>query len=166
MDDKIERIVDAAVFSATHHEGQKRKYTGEDYFYHPLRVSAIVGKRSSVDTIIAALLHDVVEDCDITLEEIEKNFGDEVANIVKYCTKIAVEGNRKERKKIDHEFWASGPAEAQTIKVADMIDNLPSTKEYDPEFYKVLREEKLELLNMLTKADPILIETAREILES
>lgn len=76
-------ITKALLFARKAHEGQKRKITGEDYINHPIRVAEIytqVKESKHIDQICAAILiHDVVEDCEITIEEIEREFGPFVA---------------------------------------------------------------------------------------
>ena len=70
------------------HFGQKRK-SGEDYIIHPLNVAYILaGINADYKTICSALLHDTIEDCDVTKEEIEELFGGEVAYLVESLTKI------------------------------------------------------------------------------
>jgi GTP pyrophosphokinase len=72
------------------HKDQRRK-TGEPYIYHPIAVAKIVAYEIGLDTtsIIAALLHDVVEDTDYTTEDIERLFGESVSRIVSGLTKIS-----------------------------------------------------------------------------
>lgn len=72
------------------HEGVRRK-SGEPYIYHPLAVARIAAEEIGLGTtsIVCALLHDVVEDTDITLEEIQEQFGEKVANIIDGLTKIS-----------------------------------------------------------------------------
>lgn len=75
-------------FCVTAHEGQKR-YSNEDYYIHPYNVAKIiVSLGMDSQSIAAALLHDVVEDTDATVETIKKDFGDEVALLVDGVTKI------------------------------------------------------------------------------
>ena len=75
-------------FCVTAHEGQKR-YSKEDYYIHPYNVAKIiVSLGMDSQSIAAALLHDVVEDTDTTVETIKKEFGDEVALLVDGVTKI------------------------------------------------------------------------------
>ena len=75
-------------FCAIKHEGQKR-YTNEDYYIHPFNVALIiVSLGMDGESIAAALLHDVVEDTDTTLDDIKREFGDDVALLVDGVTKI------------------------------------------------------------------------------
>ncbi len=83
-----EKIEKALNFSITSHSEQFRK-SGEPYVVHPILVSAITAYFSNDESmVIAALLHDVVEDTDISLDTIEKDFGKDVAHIVDGLTKI------------------------------------------------------------------------------
>ena len=84
----IPLIKKAFEFCVEHHMGQKR-LTSEEYYIHPFNVAKIIvtlGMDSQ--SIAASLLHDVVEDTDVTIEEIKKLFGDEVALLVDGVTKI------------------------------------------------------------------------------
>jgi guanosine-3',5'-bis(diphosphate) 3'-pyrophosphohydrolase len=74
-----------------------------------------------------------------------------------------VEGgpNRKARKAQDRVRLSQAPADVQTVKVADMIDNTESIVAHDPKFAKLYLEEKRLLLEVLTKADPKLVTIAK-----
>jgi len=84
-----EKLIEKAYnFAKKKHEGQFRK-SGEPFFVHPAEVAYILAElRMDVPTIVAGLLHDTVEDTDTTFEEIEREFGKEVAFIVKGVTKL------------------------------------------------------------------------------
>lgn len=83
-----EAIKKAYEFASFHHEGQFRR-SGEPYIHHLIEVAYIVAElQGGPSTIIAALLHDVVEDTDVEITEIEELFGKDVANIVDSLTKI------------------------------------------------------------------------------
>ncbi|MCD7811620.1 MAG: bifunctional (p)ppGpp synthetase/guanosine-3',5'-bis(diphosphate) 3'-pyrophosphohydrolase [Ruminococcus sp.] len=90
-DDKqydLSKIITAYEFAAKAHKGQKRS-SGQDYIIHPLAVAYILLELGmDTDTICAALLHDVVEDTPVTLEEIRKRFGQDVAMLVDGVTKL------------------------------------------------------------------------------
>lgn len=160
----------AVAFAEKAHQGQTRKYTGEPFVFHPFRVALLIKLHAIYfedSTLCAAVLHDVIEDTSVTIEELKENFGEEVANLVYYCSSISPPGrgiNRKTRKKQDAKHYSEGPSDSHTIKVADMIDNIPTIKQHDPGFFEVYRQEKLELLDVLIKADPELVDIARTLL--
>ena len=87
-EDELKEIKKAYIFANTKHNGQKRN-SGEDYIIHPLNVAFILaGIHADSKTVEAALLHDVIEDCNVTKEELENLFGVEVAKLVESITKI------------------------------------------------------------------------------
>jgi len=134
------------------HDGQLRKYTDEPYIVHPFAVAGLVASVTNDNNILAAaILHDVVEDTMVTSEFIREEFGDCIAGMVSDLTDISVpsDGNRAIRKKIDLNHTALASYEAQTIKLADLIDNSKTITYYDPAFAKVYMEEKRQLLTVL-----------------
>ena len=81
-------IRDAYEFADLCHEGQLRK-SGEPYIAHPLEISLFLAElRLDEQTIAASLLHDVVEDCDVSLDELSSKFGPEIARLVDGVTKL------------------------------------------------------------------------------
>lgn len=83
-----DRVVAAYEFAEFHHRGQRRA-SGEPYITHPVAVATILARYGvDEDTIIGALCHDVVEDCDVELAEIRRRFGPVVETIVDGCTKL------------------------------------------------------------------------------
>jgi len=89
--DKIKSVREAFDYAARAHEGTLRK-SGEPYIFHPLAVAQIAAAELGLGatSVICALLHDVVEDTEITLDDIERKFGEKVANIIGGLTKISV----------------------------------------------------------------------------
>ena len=161
-------LVDKAKLYATAAHGaigQIRKYTGEPYVTHPIRVMNLVSTVVQDERVLAAaLLHDVIEDTQITKEDIAMAFGVDVADmVVALSDPPKVEGgpNRKTRKAQDRERLAKAPADVQTVKVADMIDNTESIVAHDPKFAKLYLEEKRLLLEVLTNANPKLVAIAK-----
>jgi (p)ppGpp synthase/HD superfamily hydrolase len=157
----------ARIFATAAHAavGQTRKYTGEPYVVHPVEVAGIVESAGGSNAMIAAaLLHDVLEDTGVTFDLLVEQFGSEVAELVLWLTDVSKpeDGNRSTRKALDRQHSAAAPAEAQTIKVADLISNTRSIVAHDPGFAKTYLEEKRLLLDVLTKADPHLLTVARQ----
>ncbi len=148
-------LVDKAkLFATKAHDGQVRKYTGVPYIVHPIEVSEIVARHNgSKEMIAAALLHDVVEDTDVTIDEIRNEFGNAVALLVDDLTDVSKkeDGNRAVRKAMDREHIAKASAAAMVVKAADMISNGKDIKENDPAFAKVYLKEMKALLDVMFK---------------
>lgn len=149
-------VDDALVFAYNAHKGQFRKYTGEPYICHPIAVAAILERRGFEDDMLAAaILHDVVEDTPVTIEEIYYRFGNEVAELVAAVTDISKpeDGNRAARKEIDRNHIAAGNSRSKAIKLADLIDNTKSIAGHDKGFAKIYLKEKILLLEVMEDAD-------------
>lgn len=164
----IKRAVD---FAKAKHATQKRKYTNDPYVTHVCIVADMVRMVGARDAVVAAaVLHDVLEDTNTTELELRREFGDEITNLVVELTDVFTDpvkhGNRKERKAKEKNRLASVSADAQTIKVADLIDNTISIVARDPGFAKVYVPEKVALLKVLTKAHPVLLARAYESVKS
>lgn len=82
-------VIDKAYHFALEAHGDQKRKTGEPYILHPISVACILVELGmDTDSIVAALLHDVVEDTDVELETIKKKFGQEIANLIDGVTKI------------------------------------------------------------------------------
>lgn len=161
-------LYDRALAFATAAHGaidQRRKYTNEPYIVHPIAVAEIVRSvPHTPEMLAAALLHDCVEDTDSAHDDIDREFGRQVGDLVYWLTDVSQphDGPRSLRKRMDRSHIANAPAEAQTIKLADLIDNTKSIAALDPHFWLIYRKEKLLLLDVLTKGDRTLWERAME----
>ena len=147
-----ELIKSAYKFILKKHDGQTRK-SGEPYYHHLVEVAYILADlRSGPSTICAGLLHDVVEDTDVKIEEIQKNWGKEVAKIVDALTKI-------QRLKLSHitaeEFEAEdhrkiflGMAKdirVIIIKLADRLHNMRTLAALSEERKLAIAKDTLEV---------------------
>lgn len=160
-------MVKALHYAKDAHSGQVRKYTSEPYINHPVRVFGFVSfVTTDAEIKAAALLHDVVEDCDRSFDDIETEFGERVANLVFCLSDVAsfADGNRAARNLINVKHYTCAHPDAKTIKLADMIDNIPSIIENDPKFAKVYLSEKKMLLKVLKNGHPLLFQVARQII--
>jgi len=126
----MDRITEAAHYAELAHRGQMRKWSNFDapYITHPMRVAGMVMLHpdSDEDTVVAAWLHDVVEDTPASIADIRKAFGPKVADIVDWLTNPSkgMKALRAERKKIDREHLARAPWRPKLIKLYDRLDNL------------------------------------------
>lgn len=149
-------LVDQALLFATDaHNGQFRKYTGEPYISHPVTVANMVGRFGGDSTMVAAaLLHDTIEDCGVTRDQLVTRFGDCVTELVVELTDVSrpEDGNRAARKALDLVHTAKASAQAKTIKALDLADNTSSIVVHDRAFAKVYLAEKARVLSVLGDA--------------
>lgn len=149
---ELEHAVD---FASKHHEGQKRK-SGEPYIIHPLSVAdVLVEWGMDIDTVLAGVLHDTVEDTDATLDEIETLFGHDVAFLVDGVTKVsqARAGMRnlesylpQTKDNLSKLLIAVGQdVRVIIIKLADRLHNLSTLQYMSPEKQKKIARESLEV---------------------
>lgn len=134
----------AAVLADEAHKGQVR-VDGTPYIRHPVRVATIIAERvpnASEELISAAILHDVLEDTDVTYEQLVERTNKTVANLVRELTKGDFEGNRESRVYQEAVRLGGISADAQTIKYADIIDNLSDIDKAKPDFASKYRFEK------------------------
>ncbi|MCI5952448.1 MAG: HD domain-containing protein [Anaerostipes sp.] len=120
----------AVIFAANAHRGQRRKGTNLPYIVHPMEVAAIAaGITDDIEVICAAMLHDVIEDCDgVTYTQLEQEFGSRVASLV------AMESEDKsktwqERKQHTIDFLTyEASREMKIIALSDKLANIRSLK--------------------------------------
>ncbi len=133
----LERLRDAFEFAREAHSPQKRK-SGEPYIIHPVNVARIVAEELElgVDPVIAAFLHDVVEDTPYTIEDIKERFGDEVAFLVGVVTKEKKD-KYVQSKQVDNfrQILASMQYDVRAllIKLADRLHNMRTLSSMRPD---------------------------------
>ncbi len=145
----------------------RRKYSGQPYVVHLAAVAKLVATvTDDPATLAAAWLHDTVEDTPATFHDIEQAFGPEVAKLVEQLTDVSRpgDGNRAARKALDREHLAQAEPRAQTVKLADLIENARDICRHDPRFARVFLDEMAALLEVLELGDPRLRQQARKVL--
>ena len=144
------KILSALEFADKFHDGIKRK-SGEPYIIHPIAVAQILmDNQLDYSTVMAGLLHDVVEDTEITLEQIEKHFGKTVAKLVDGVTKIDKITLEREHLTEDDSrkrlLLAMGDdIRVIFIKLADRLHNMRTIKFLKPERQTAIAKETQEL---------------------
>lgn len=148
--EEVTKILKAYDFADKAHQGQKRA-SGEEFITHPLWTATILAQMNvDYEMIIAALLHDVVEDTPVTMEELEKKFGKNVANLVNGVTKIS---KLKSGKKIAIKtetirkmlLAMINDMKVIIIKFADKIHNMRTLQFLPPEKRKLIAQETLDI---------------------
>ncbi|HEV3167927.1 MAG TPA: HD domain-containing protein [Isosphaeraceae bacterium] len=129
MSGKLER---ALRWAALHHRGQERRASGVPYVEHVMGVALILERLGfPEDVVIAGLLHDLVEDTEVTLEQIHDEFGAQVAETVHFCTEVKTDARGQKRpwldRKRDHlNDLERAPVSALAVVLADKLHNLVS----------------------------------------
>lgn len=166
-------ILLARDLATTAHEHQVRKFTKEPYIVHPERVVSILSRYNrNEDLIIAAWLHDVVEDCGVWPDTIKGMFGPVVADIVVELTNVYTKKNhprmkREERKLRECERIANISWSAKLIKLCDRYDNILDFERNDPDWgisHFYVRETK-QLLQALEGVEPMLSDAIEEVMK-
>lgn len=169
MQDSLEEQARRFATEAHARAGQRRKYTDEPYIVHPAAVVELVRSVTHDDAMLAAAwLHDTVEDTSATQGDIEARFGARVASLVEMLTDSTPTAakNRAARKLAHFRHTASASPEAQTIKLADIIDNTRAIVRFDPDFARVYLVEKQIQIALLKEGDAQLWQQASTIIES
>ena len=144
---KLRRAYD---YAKKHHENQKRA-SGDPYIVHPLNVAYILSfMHADMDTIIAALLHDVVEDTESTLDEIEKNFNKTVRELVDGVTKMTKLdfNNKKELSAINIRKLIVSLARDPRIIIIKLVDRLHNMRTLEYKSALKQQEKALETLEI------------------
>ncbi|WP_347487715.1 RelA/SpoT family protein [Desulfoscipio sp. XC116] len=140
----------AFVFADQAHAGQKR-ISGEPYINHPVAIATILADlEMDMDTLVAGLLHDTVEDTGITLEDIEKRFSREVAQLVDGVTKLSrLEYRSKEERQVENlrkMFLAMArDIRVVLIKLADRLHNMRTLQYHQERKQREIALETLEI---------------------
>ncbi|MBN2644122.1 MAG: HD domain-containing protein [Desulfuromonadaceae bacterium] len=155
LDQGIDKLHAAFALAQRSHAQQYRK-SGEPYFFHPLRVAHLAARNwMGFASIMAALLHDVVEDTPVTLEEVRAVFGDEVALLVHGLTKVEdVKFNRKAMKEETYRkqiLVAIEDIRVLCLKLWDRVDNLRTIGALKPEKQVLIAEETRKVYIPLAK---------------
>ncbi len=146
----IKSVLEAYTYANDAHNGQFR-ISGEPYIHHPLHVAIILAElEMDLQSITAALLHDVVEDTKVTLEEIEEKFGADVAALVDGVTKLGkINFTSKEEQQIENLrkmlLAMAKDIRVILIKLADRLHNMRTLKSMPPEKQREKARETMEV---------------------
>jgi GTP diphosphokinase / guanosine-3',5'-bis(diphosphate) 3'-diphosphatase len=148
--DDLSIIKKAYDYSLKHHKGQSRA-SGEPYLVHPLEVALVLAEMKMDPVAVAAgLLHDSVEDTSVTIVDIRKEFGEQVAHIVEGVTKISkIEFATREEQQAENlrkmMLAMVDDIRVVLIKLADRLHNMRTLEHLDPERQRKIAEETLEI---------------------
>lgn len=122
--DVIERAI---IVASKAHDGQYRKLTKIPYITHPLGVGLLLMNANAHPELVAAgILHDTVEDTELTLEDIEEEFGEQIATLVEGASEPDKSLSWEERKEHTIEFLRTASEDIRTVVCADKLHNIRS----------------------------------------
>ena len=153
-EDNLDLIRRAYIFSAKEHKGQVRA-SGEPYLTHPLEVANILAEmKMDATTVSVGLLHDVVEDTLVSLEDVEKMFGPEVAHIVDGVTKISqIQFTSKEEKQAENFrkmlLAMTDDIRVIMVKFADRLHNMRTLQHLKAERREAIALETMDIYGPL-----------------
>ena len=148
--ERVASIEEAYEFAEVCHRGQLRK-SGAPYITHPVAVARLVaGLHIDSQTVKAALLHDVVEDCDVTVDELSERFDSDVASLVEGATKIdhipALSTSQADAETLRKMFVAMAQdVRVVVVKIADRLHNMETLEHLPPDRQQALAAETMEI---------------------
>lgn len=150
----------AAQFAHGHHDavGQRREGSGDPYIVHPIEVATLAHamgtefeypKEWIEVAVVAALLHDTIEDTKCTYNQIENEFGAVVRDTVFWLTDVVTkeQGNRRVRKELERVRLNSAPGRVKFVKCCDIIANARCILSDKPESAQIFLTEKMAVLD-------------------
>jgi guanosine-3',5'-bis(diphosphate) 3'-pyrophosphohydrolase len=152
--------IDKAIYRAKkYHAGQMRK-SGEPFYTHPLEVAYIIcDYLLKTDVIVTSILHDIVEDTEVTVEMITAEFGTRIAEMVDRLTRDRPDGSKLSVEEIVNNAYAAGDKEVLMIKLIDRLHNIQTIGSMKIEKQKEIAEETLKYLAIIsTEFDDINLE--------
>ena len=150
-EENLDKIRKAYYYAEEKHKGQYRK-SGEEYIYHPLCTAIILTTvYADTDTICAGLLHDVIEDCEVTKQELEEEFNTDIARLVDGVSKISKMHFSTENEALVEYYkkiivGMSEDVRVIIIKLADRLHNMRTLWALPKEKQKIKAKEVLEIL--------------------
>lgn len=167
----LKRVQDAFLLGQRAHEGQLRK-SGEPYFTHPVAIAHMLADMGGdADAIIAALLHDTVEDTDVSLAQIRMEFGETVGNLIDGLTKME-RSDMGDSPSLDEQIETlrkmftlmQQDVRIMVIKLVDRLHNMQTVEFLSPEKQRALAQETLDVYVKI--ADRLSMQDLRDELES
>ena len=146
----FELINKAIYFARKYHANQKRK-SGELYYTHPLEVAYIISDYNlKTDVIVASILHDIVEDTEVTVEMIHGSFGQRIAEMVDRLTRDRPDGTKLSVEDILNNSYQEKDREVLLIKLFDRLHNIQTLGAISPEKVKKITKETLNFFIVTT----------------
>jgi len=159
-------LINKAIYWARKYHGDQKRKSGEPYYSHPLEVTYMVSEHKlKTDIIAVSILHDIVEDTEVTVEMIEGTFGQRIAEMVDRLTRDRPDGTKLSVEEILNNAYHLKDKEVLLIKLFDRLHNIQTIKSQSPEKQEKICKETIKhiLLTCLYMENKKLADTLRDI---
>ncbi len=159
-------LINKAIYFARKYHGDQKRKSGELYYTHPLEVAYIISDYNlKTDVIVASILHDIVEDTEVTVEMIEGSFGQRIAEMVDRLTRDRPNGTKLSVEEILNNAYHLKDKEVLLIKLFDRLHNIQTIKSQSPEKQEKICKETIKhmLLTCFYIENKTLADTLRDI---
>jgi (p)ppGpp synthase/HD superfamily hydrolase len=127
-------LINKAIYWARKYHGDQKRKSGDPYYSHPLEVAYMVSEyKLKTDVIAASILHDIIEDTEVTVEMIEGTFGQRIAEMVDRLTRDRPDGSKLSIKEILDRAYRSEDEEVLIIKLFDRLHNVQTLDAMKPD---------------------------------
>ena len=127
-------LINKAIYWARKYHGDQKRKSGEPYYSHPLEVAYMISEyKLKTDIIAVSILHDIVEDTEVTVEMIEGTFGQRIAEMVDRLTRDRPNGTKLSVEEILNNAYHLKDKEVLLIKLFDRLHNIQTIKSQSPE---------------------------------
>jgi (p)ppGpp synthase/HD superfamily hydrolase len=159
-------LINKAIYWARKYHGDQKRKSGEPYYSHPLEVAYMVSDyKLKTDIIAASILHDIVEDTEVTVEMIQDAFDQRIAEMVDRLTRDRPDGTKLSVEEILNNAYHLKDKEVLLIKLFDRLHNIQTIKSQSPEKQEKICKETIKhmLLTCFYMENKKLADTLRDI---
>ena len=159
-------LINKAIYWARKYHGDQKRKSGEPYYSHPLEVAYMISEyKLKTDIIAVSILHDIVEDTEVTVEMIEGTFGQRIAEMVDRLTRDRPNGTKLSVEEILNNAYHLRDKEVLLIKLFDRLHNIQTIKSQSPEKQEKICKETIKhmLLTCFYIENKTLADTLRDI---
>jgi len=159
-------LINKAIYWARKYHGDQKRKSGEPYYSHPLEVAYMISEyKLKTDIIAVSILHDIVEDTEVTVEMIEGSFGQRIAEMVDRLTRDRPNGTKLSVEEILNNAYHLKDKEVLLIKLFDRLHNIQTIKSQSPEKQEKICKETIKhmLLTCFYIENKTLADTLRDI---
>lgn len=137
-------LINKAIFFAREYHGEQKRMSGEPYYSHPLEVAYMISDYNlKTDVIVASILHDIVEDTEVTVEMIQESFGKRIAEMVNRLTRDRPDGTKLSVEQVLNNAYQLKDKEVLIIKLFDRLHNIQTIGSMNIEKMKKITNETL-----------------------